>query len=93
MFESIGIVLIVLIFCSVVGDWELVMLELYQEQGDSWNPAPGNRLHDREAQLSRKVQESKEDYEAAVDYLNQLQQDIFSNQLPKVNTCVCVCIK
>ena len=69
---------------SVVGDWEVVMLELYHEQGDSWNPAPGNKLHDREAQLSRKVQESKEDYEAAVQYVNLLQQDVFTSQLPGV---------
>ncbi|XP_064384154.1 uncharacterized protein LOC135333176 isoform X2 [Halichondria panicea] len=71
-------------YFSVVGDWEVVMLELYHEQGDSWNPAPGNKLHDREAQLSRKVQESKEDYETAVQYLNQLQQDVFTSQLPGV---------
>ena len=60
------------------------MLELYHEQGDSWNPAPGNKLHDREAQLSRKVQEGKQDYEAALEHLNQLQQDIFKRHLPGV---------
>ncbi len=65
------------------------MLELYQEQGASWNPAPGNKLHDREAILSRKVKESKNEYEAAVQYLNQLQKDIFSSQLPLVHMFTC----
>lgn len=76
--------------CSVVGDWEVVMLELYQEQGDSWNPAPGNKLHDREALLSRRVEDSKDDYETAVQCLNQMQKDIFASQLPLV-MCTLIC--
>lgn len=59
-------------------------MAIYQEQGDSWNPTPGNKLHEREMQLSRKVVEGKEDYEAAVEQINLMQQDIFSSQLPKV---------
>ncbi len=70
--------------CSVVGDWEVVMIELFQEQGDLWDPTPGNKLHDRETLLSRRVQECKDDYESAVRCINQQQNDVFSRQLPLV---------
>lgn len=65
-------------------EWETCLLAIYQEEGDSWNPGPGNKLHEREMQLSHKVSEGKQDYEATVKLVNASQKDIFSSQLPKV---------
>ncbi len=71
--------------CSLTAEWEGSLLAIYQEQGDSWNPAPGNKLHDKEALLSKKVEEGRAEYEAAVRQTNNIQTDILTNQLPQVS--------
>ena len=72
------------------------MLAIFSESGDSWNPAPGNKLYEREAALCRRMEEARAEYEAVVDQTNVIQQDILGAQLPQVcvNVCVCcVCVR
>lgn len=42
---------------SATGDWEACLVALYAETGDSWAPAPGNKLYEREQLTSKKSQE------------------------------------
>ena len=42
---------------SATSDWESSLLALFAEGGDSWAPAAGNKLYEREQLTSRKSQE------------------------------------
>ena len=59
-------------------------MAIYSEFGDTWNPTPGSKLHDRESQLCKRMQDTKAEYEATVEHVNSLQGEIFASQLPKV---------
>ena len=59
-------------------------MAIYSEFGDTWNPTPGSKFHDKENHLCKRMQDSKAEYEATVQHVNTLQEDIFSSQLPKV---------
>lgn len=72
---------------SCTAEWEASLLAIHSEGGDSWNPAPGNKLYERETVSCRKMEEGKVEYEGVVDQTNVLQQDILGSQLPQV--CVC----
>ena len=45
---------------------------------------PGSKLHEKEIQLCKRMEDGKADYEASVQYINSLQQDMIGSQLPKV---------
>lgn len=70
--------------CRYASEWEGSLVAIYCEFGDTWNPVPGSRLHDKESQLCKRMQEGKTEYEATVQHVNSLQQDILTSQLPKV---------
>lgn len=59
-------------------------MAIYHEFGDTWNPMPGSKLHEKEIQLCKRMEDGKADYEASVQYINSLQQDMIGSQLPKV---------
>ncbi len=42
---------------SSTAEWEVSLMTLFREFGDTWNPTPGNKLYEREQLLSRKVAE------------------------------------
>lgn len=65
-------------------EWEGTMLALYREQGDSWNPAPGNKLYEKEAALTRRRDEARLEYEGAVGEMNAVQNECFTGQLPRI---------
>ena len=70
-------------------------MAIHSESGDSWNPAPGNKLYEREAVLCRKVEEARADYETVVQQTTDLQRETLCSQLPQVcggggGVCVCV---
>lgn len=69
---------------SLTSEWETSLLAIYCESGDSWNPAPGNKLYEKESVLCRKMEEGKADYEASIDHTNALQLEILTVQLPEV---------
>lgn len=71
---------------SCTAEWEGSLLALYREYGDSWSPAPGNKLYEKEQLLTRKVQEARSEYEATVTHVNSLQHDVFLRQLPQALT-------
>ena len=76
--------LINFLFTSFTSEWEGSLLAIYAESGDSWNPAPGNKLYERELVLCRRMEEGKAEYEAVVDQTNALQQEILGTHLPQV---------
>ena len=43
---------------SSAAEWEGVLLALYREVGDSWNPTPGNKLYERETLLAKRMDEA-----------------------------------
>lgn len=45
---------------------------------------PGSKLHEKEIQLCKRMEDGKTEYEASVRYINSLQQDMLGSQLPKV---------
>lgn len=71
-------------------DWEGSLIVIFHGFGDTWNPIPGSKLHEKENQLCKRMEESKAEYEATVQHINDLQQDVFASQLPKVQ-CIDLC--
>ena len=45
---------------------------------------PGSKLHEKEIQLCKRMEDGKAEYEAAVQHINSLQQDMIGRQLPQV---------
>lgn len=70
--------------CSYASEWEGSLVAIYREFGDTWNPILGSKLHDKESQLCKRMREGKAEYELTVQRTNELQQEIFASQLPKV---------
>ena len=75
-------------FCRYASEWEGSLVIIYREFGDTWNPIPGSRFHEKESQLCKRMLEGKAEYEATVQHINSLQQDIFASHLPKVHVLV-----
>lgn len=71
-------------YFSATGDWEACLVALYAETGDSWAPAPGNKLYEREQLTSKKSQELRTEYEQAMEKVNILQTELHSQQMPEV---------
>ncbi len=67
-------------------------MAIYGESGDSWSPAPGNKLHERETILCRRMEEGKAEYEAMVSQTNALQKEILGTTLPQACIRMCVCV-
>ena len=44
-------------YFSCCAEWETSLNVLYREYGTQWNPSPGNKLYEKEQQISRKVDE------------------------------------
>lgn len=84
----LALVTVIMLFISCTlsfaSEWQTSMLAIYREHGDTWNPSPGNKLHEKEVQLCKRMEESKAEYENTVDHVNTLQNDIFASQLPEV---------
>ena len=47
---------IIFLMCSYASEWEGSLVAIYREFGDTWNPIPGSKIHDKESQLYRKHQ-------------------------------------
>lgn len=45
---------------------------------------PGSKLHEKEIHLCKRMEDGKAEYEASVQHINSLQQDMIGSQLPKV---------
>ena len=72
------------LMCRYASEWEGSLVAIYREFGDTWNPIPGSKLHDKESQLCKRMQEGKAEYEVTLQHTNELQQEIFASRLPKV---------
>ena len=45
---------------------------------------PGFKLYEKEAQLCKRMEDGKTEYEMSVHHVNSLQEDMLGRQLPKV---------
>lgn len=65
-------------------EWEGSLIAIYSEFGDTWNPTPGSKFHEKENHLCKRMQDAKAEYEATVEHVNCLQKETLTSQLPKV---------